>query len=693
MEKDFVCYEDFGAVGDGVADDFAAIYKAHEYANEHKLKVLGTPGKTYYIFDTTMGTDKVYTAVIKTEVDWRGAHFIIDDRKLSRRTDNPYNHLASAHIFKVSPDTEYEMFKIADADALSRIVRDGLNPDTKKIDLGIEWDGAVMIIPYNSDHRIYRRRGYGAFAGAVMHEIIVVLPDGSVSEETPITFDYTSLDYIVVYKLDKSTAITVKNGIFTTLESRVNHMDKNEDGTYTYKPGGYIARGMVVNRSYTTVENIEHRVEGGFTLLERAEGHLEGSPYWGLFRAHEANEVTFKNCIIPGRTAYGPRNGHSSYNFGADSVNKIVLDNCIQPNFWVTVDPESYEVKFATAYSESAVGHAEKTADKTVMGMGFVSVNGETRRLCWGVGGTNFCKNMEYRNSTLTRFDAHMGLYNGKIINCNISGMELTGVGNFDLIDTTWYPYSANTPLLFLRSDYGYHWDGDITVKNVKIYLYSNSVLNVANHYHSNWYYGYTCAFPNITIDNLKLFNRDTEQPLPAGYKIHYFRFLERAKQMHLSDAGTPSIYAFTDADGDGYIDEPRMDRNRDGKIDPPCDLDGDGRVGNTSLKYEDYVDFDNAKSGIAHLTSTVNLNEVKPPRYFKVVNNSEGYVYQIMDTSCERISDGAWYRDKDEPDTLGGFFGATEFIYEEGKSFVGTENKNGITDTFYFTQEYYQMP
>ena len=42
-----VKYSDFGAVGDGVANDFAAIKAAHDYANEKRLAVEGTPGRTY----------------------------------------------------------------------------------------------------------------------------------------------------------------------------------------------------------------------------------------------------------------------------------------------------------------------------------------------------------------------------------------------------------------------------------------------------------------------------------------------------------------------------------------------------------------------------------------------------------------------------------------------------------------------
>ena len=39
MEKKYVTYEEFGAVGDGKTDDYAAICKAHSYANENGLPV------------------------------------------------------------------------------------------------------------------------------------------------------------------------------------------------------------------------------------------------------------------------------------------------------------------------------------------------------------------------------------------------------------------------------------------------------------------------------------------------------------------------------------------------------------------------------------------------------------------------------------------------------------------------------
>ena len=132
IEKNAVYYEDFGAVGDGVTDDFAAIYKAHEYANEHKLPVYGTSGKTYYIFDTTCGRgENPMAAVIKTDVDWRGAHFIIDDTKISR-VYGDYIYLGGCQIFVVMPEDEHKMFKIEDDETLCRIEAQGINKNTKK---------------------------------------------------------------------------------------------------------------------------------------------------------------------------------------------------------------------------------------------------------------------------------------------------------------------------------------------------------------------------------------------------------------------------------------------------------------------------------------------------------------------------------------------------------------------------------
>ena len=83
-----ICYEDFGAVGDGITDDFAAIIKAHEYANEKGLPVAANPTKTYYIGSAPD------TALIMTDTDWGMARFIIDDTGVTPENREP-------HVFKI----------------------------------------------------------------------------------------------------------------------------------------------------------------------------------------------------------------------------------------------------------------------------------------------------------------------------------------------------------------------------------------------------------------------------------------------------------------------------------------------------------------------------------------------------------------------------------------------------------------
>ena len=696
FERGYVTYEDFGAVGDGKTNDFKAIYDAHEYANVQGLPVKASAEKTYYISDTRLDGE-VFTVKIRTNVDWCGANFIIDDSNLTVMRDYPEERkMASRPVFEVLPDDEHKMFKIEDRELLDRIAKAGLNAKTKKIDLGIDWDGPVMIVPYSTYHKVFKRAGTTQHDGSAMHELIVLDKDGNVDPDTPIMFAYSTLDYIEVYKLDPKSAITIENGTFTTLESRINHFHKDEEGVYQLVYHGYVSRGMNVRRSYTTVRNIEHRVSGGFTLLDRAYKNLEGAMYGAFFNAVCANEITFKDCTIPGRTSYGDKNGHSSYGFGANCVNKIVLDGCVQPNFWVTVDPVTFEIKNATVRDSSCIGNARRLPGSTSVGEGFADVNGIKRRLCWGIGGTNFCKNMEYLNSTLTRYDAHNGLYNGKIVNCNVSGLELTGVGELLIENTNWHQYTENIPLLYMRGDYGYHWDGEIILRNVNAYMMNRESIQISQHNHRNWYFGYTTVFPSITVDNMRFYDGESWEQLPTGYKANLFVFREAGAKMHLPESNVPSMFCVVDEDGDGFVDEPRFIDMETGELSPVCDLDGDGKMGNTSLVYEECLKIENYLHGVPHPTCKANLNLTKPPKHIKVLNNKNENgetvcYYTVVDTSGKGVSDGGWYRPEGSPDTMGGFFGGTEFFYGEGESFVGTENKDGITDTFVFKKEFYE--
>jgi len=668
-----IYYEDFGAVGDGKTNDFKAIYDIHNLANTYGQTVKARPDSVFYISDTRISGSKK-SIIINTNTDWQGAKFIIDDSEIAAFKGGQNYDLYSNPIFYVKPNTEHASFTVTDTEQLSAIAAAGLNQKTTHIDFKVDgWDGAMMIVPYNSTHKVARRKGYSAHSGEAMHELIVIDKYGSVDPDTPIMFDYTSVTKIVVYKLDADSAITIKNATIETIDSRVNH---KRDGVWS---SSYINRGITVERSYTTVENINHIVSGGFTLLERANGY-EGASSNGMFRAQNASYITFKDCIIPGRQAY---NNSSSYNFRTTCANKVVLDNCIQSNFWVTPDTETGLMTPSEEYTIGAYPSVSSVNIKNDSGTA-VSV-----RMHWGIGGGNYCKNLEFINSKISRYDAHNPLYNGKIINSSLNGMELTGYGTLEITNVDWYQYGTTVPLLYLRSDYGYHWDGDIVVTDTRAHLYDiggskPTSLKLCHYNYVNWYFGYTCAFPNVTVDNLDIYYTKAGTPLQSC-TVNLLGSYN--KKMHLSGTmGTSAIFDYIDANKDDKIDEPRGDFDGDGIIDPPCDLDGDGVVGETSLIYSDYASYTQKEkySGIKHPSCKVNLNPVKPPSYFKVINNDgvggKGYYTYVIPNSSY-TENGVSYE---------GFFGNTKFIYQNAsgaeKYFVGTNHtKQTETKTFKF--------
>lgn len=658
----FVTYEDFGAVGDGVTDDFAAINKTHTFANESGQKVLGTPGKTYYIFQTGG-----FSAEIKTNVDWRGASFIIDDREISSKTNGKNYNLGQSHIFKVARD-EIGAAITATEEVREALCEAGLNPSTKSIDLSILGvRGSVMIVPYNSSHKVYRRRGYSAWTGSSMNECIVINADGSISDETPIVFDYTTVSTLYIYPLDESTALTVENGTFTTRASRVNIYNVST-GTGS---GSYIKRGIAVNRSYTTVKNVKHYVTDEITLAEQFDENgnkvKAGAHYNGFFTASNANEVTFEDCVLSGRRYYGIS---GTYDLSATRVNKIVFKNCTQHNFWVTVD-EDYNIIPAKEGDEGAV-----------TSMSTASVNGGATKMHWGIGGTNYCKNMEYIGSTLSRLDAHAGLLNGKIIDSTVNYISLVGGGDFIIENSRWFaegPSYTQNSLFHLRNDYGSTWNGTITARNVRAHVYTTKTAYLFYNTYNNWYYGYTCHFPNLDAEGLEFYDIQTMQALPEGYEIHLTgTTISATSKKHLPESHTAPYFPTIDADGNKKIDEPLFDRDLDGKIDGPCDLDGDGVVGNTSLDYTG-----SSTGGKKHSESFVNLNITVPPEFIKIKGNTQGIVYVIANTAKNGISDGCYYS---EVDSFGGFLGGTKFYYSDEDYLLGSDhNEQTETETFKF--------
>ncbi|MBO7303826.1 MAG: hypothetical protein J6V09_01195 [Clostridia bacterium] len=641
-----VNYRDFGAVGDGVTNDFFAIKAAHDYANSHGLSVVANGEDTYLISDTRDEAGNVYSVEIKTNVDWRGAKIIIDDRAF-RHYDG--TGVTDKDVFVILPDSEPRI--IEDKNLLSKILGTGFNKSTERIVIpGVDYP--VMIIPYDSSNRVYRRRGFNSYVGGVTHEVIVLDKDGYIDPETKLFFDYKSLDAIKVFRLDEPR-ITIENATFTTIASHYDMLVRDEDGKVISRRSGYIQRGIEIMRSFTTAKNLAHYVEGEITLAEQASGIL-GPVYNGFYGTTNVHGVTFEDCILTARRCFrrnnvpGAGNGTTgTYDYTVLESNKVVFKNCIQSNFWIKIDMQTGEI---TPVSEGTPG-AQLSMTPTSYG----NIN---FKIYWGLGGSNYTKNLEFIGSTMSRFDAHAGIMNGRIVDSTVTAISLVGGGDMLVENTRWFGEGIRKgdALLTLRSDYASPWDGKITLRNVKAYIHTEKPSFLIGHSYLNWYCGYDSCYPSLEVENLEYYDTATGKKLPGGYEI----FLSRASMseepgLHLSTTvNTHPIYATVDNDQDGFID-------------------------GTDIPFDGTTD----KAGIEVTDSYKNLNPVRPPEYIKITENHADISYLVYDTSKFGVSDGKYYSDED---SRGGFFGGTKFYYGNGESdyYPGTDHKN--TKTFKFT-------
>ena len=423
----YLTYEQFGAKGDGVTDDFPAIMATHAAANEKGLTVKATKGKTYYIGNTTG------TAVIRTDVDFGTARFIIDDSRVSVEDRKDY-------IFRV--ESSLEPFTI---DGIKSLKRDQTN-------IGRSLPGRCLVEVVNDNHKVYIRLGANQNSGVSQQEFLIVDSDGNIDPSSALIWDYDEITRLTAHPIDSKT-LTVKGGIFTTIANQA-------PSKYTY-----YGRGIDVQRSNVRIEGITHYIEGELD---------HGAPYGGFLSLDTAADIVVNDCLFTAHKTYktigsaGVSVSMGTYDISAHGCVGVKWVNCSQ-----TTDIND------THY--------------------------------WGIFVSNFCKSLSLDHCVLSRFDAHQGVRNVTLTNCEFghTGVNVVGSGTLRLENCIVHRKS----LIALRDDYGSSWEGEIIARNCKL-IVPEKAKNVSLLRGSNagkHDFGYTCYLParfdieNLVIDDSKI--------------------------------------------------------------------------------------------------------------------------------------------------------------------------------------------
>lgn len=285
----YLTYEQFGAKGDGVTDDFPAIIATHAAANEKGLPVKAAAGKTYYIGNTTG------TAVIRTDVDFCTARFIIDDSNVSLEDREDYVFLVESSL---------EPFAI---EGIGSLKRDQTN-------IGKSLPGRCLVEVVNDNHKVYIRLGKNQNGGVSQKEYFIVDADGNIDPSSALIWDYDEITQMTARPIDDKL-LTVKGGIFTTIANQA-------PSKYTY-----YGRGISVERSNVRIEGISHYVEGELD---------HGAPYDGFLDLHKAADIVISDCLFTGHKTYstigsaGVPVSMGTYDISAHGCVGVKWENCTQ---------------------------------------------------------------------------------------------------------------------------------------------------------------------------------------------------------------------------------------------------------------------------------------------------------------------------------------------------------------------------
>jgi len=307
--KKVIYYRDYGAVGNGVTDDFDAIIKAHDAANASGWMVKADAGATYYIAEANK------SAQIQTNVDWGDAKFIIDDSKVEVNDRN-------SQIFNVS--SKHQAIQITTVKTLEK--------NQKKLDVSLPYPSFIVVTD-NTTMR-YIREGPNQNDGAAQTDVFVIDKDGRVDMKAPIIWDYNNITRMTSYPIDTET-LTIRGGHFTTIANQA-------ESKYTY-----YARGIGISRSNIVIDGVNHAITGELD---------HGAPYNGFIAITNCTQITVQNCTLTGHMTYttiGNANvpvTMGSYDMTVNRSTNVTVQNCKQFN---DIHNPKYWGIFASNYSKN----------------------------------------------------------------------------------------------------------------------------------------------------------------------------------------------------------------------------------------------------------------------------------------------------------------------------------------------------
>ena len=445
-QEGVVFYTDFGAKGDGITCDFAAIIAAHEYANEHSLKVF--PGRsetgTFFIGSVPLGVTP-RPAIIKTDTDWTGANFIIDDTLVPINTSGGWTRWHQSWIFEVHSRQE-------EINLLSYFLPFKEGAKNLPFITPQRLPTRSVVVAEDDQTMRFIRTGWDvANSGTAQTDVFIVDRNGNVDPTTPILWDFNNASFLTAYPIDEEV-LTIRGGTFTTRANR---------GINTIHH--YMHRGILVRRSNTVIDGILHYVTD-----EPADDDSRSSwAYRGFINVQRCAFVTIKNSGLSGRKLYGINTDVSlgSYDLAAERMVHLTVRNSWQLN---CIDDTSL----------------------------------------WGIMLSDFVKNIKFDNVRFSRFDAHMGVHNATILNSTLGhqAVQIIGSGLLLVENTT---IRSNLNYIAFRWDYGSTWNGDVIIRNgiwqpPGQISHSATIFNLNND--GQHWYGYETFMPRtIIIDGLKI--------------------------------------------------------------------------------------------------------------------------------------------------------------------------------------------